>query len=71
MTLNLHDLEWELLYFVLYNVFLCIVHTHVFGPNFPEKNVAFQFFHSMFYLYIKPMIIFQGIILYMDIIIAF
>ena len=50
---------------------LCIVHTHVFGPNFPEKNVAFQFFHSMFYLYIKPMIIFQGIILYMDIIIAF
>ena len=59
----------------MYNVLLCTMRTHVFGPNFQEnKVVCFNFFNSIFiylYLEIKPIIIFQGIILHMDIVIAF
>ena len=42
--------------------------THFFGPNFREKNILFQFF---IYLETKLIIVFQGIILHMDIVIAF
>ena len=49
--------------------------THVFGPNFQEKKIFHVNFSIQFlvYLYLerKPIIIFQGIILHMDIVIAF
>ena len=48
--------------------------THVFGPNFQEKNLLFNFLIQLFiYLYLetKLIIVFQGIILHMDIVIAF
>ena len=31
----------EIPYFAIYNVFLYIMHTHVFGPNFQGKNLLF------------------------------
>ena len=51
----------------------CMMHTHVFGPNFQEKkSVSFLIqFIMCLYLETKLMIIFQGIILHTDIIIAF
>ena len=51
------------------------MHTHVFGPNFQEeKSFALIFKFSLFiYLYLetKPIIVFQGITLHTDTIIAF
>ena len=51
------------------------MHTYIFGPNFHEKEIShFNFLIQLFtYLYLetKPIISFQGIILHMDIIIAF
>ena len=46
------------------------MHTHVLGPNFQEKKICFNFL-TYLYLETKPIIIFQGIILYTDIVIAF
>ena len=57
-----------------YTVLLCIMHSHVFGPNFQEKIFHFNILIQVFiYLYIetKLIMVFQGIILYMDIIVAF
>ena len=48
--------------------------THVFGPNFEEKIFRFNFLTQVFiYLYLetKLIVIFQDIILHMDIVIAF
>ena len=50
--------------------------THIFAPNFQEKkkNFCFNFLIQLFiYLYLetKPIIVFQGIILRTNIIIAF
>ena len=55
-----------------YRILLCITHTHIFGPNSWEKsfNFLFQFFIYL-YLETKPIIVLQGIILHLDIIIAF
>ena len=50
------------------------MHTHIFGPNFQEKNFGFNFLIQLFiYLYLetKLIIVFQGIILHTDIVIAF
>ena len=55
------------------SVLSCILCTHVFGPNFQEKK-SFNFLiqlYSYLYLETKPIIVFGGIILHMDIIIAF
>ena len=57
-------------YFAMYNVFPCIVCTHVFGPNFQEKKIFILIFKLIDYIY-KLIIIFQGIILHIDIVIAF
>ena len=32
-----------ILYFAMYNVLLCIMHTHDFGTNFQEKNFVLIF----------------------------
>ena len=49
--------------------------TNVFGPNFQGKKIFhFNFLIQLFiYLFIEtqPVIVFQGIILHLDIIIAF
>ena len=49
------------------------MHTHVLGPIFQGKTSSFLIFNSFIFLYLetKPIIIFQGIILHTDIIIAF
>ena len=50
------------------------MHTHIFGPIFQEKIFHFDFLIQLFiYLYLetKWIIVFQGISLYTDIIIAF
>ena len=31
---------------------LRVLHTHVFGPNFQEKDLLLQFFNSVVYLFI-------------------
>ena len=51
----------------------CIMCTHVFGPNFQEKNLSFSFLIQLFiYLYLDSVFcITKGIILHTDIIIAF
>ena len=56
------------------NVLQCITCTHVFGPNCQEKNLTLIFsFNSFVYFYLetKLIIVFQAIILHMDIVIAF
>ena len=61
----------DLPYFVAYNAVLCIMLTRIFGPNFQGKISFISIFNSIiYYLYLetKPIIVFQGIILYMDII---
>ena len=50
--------------------------THVFGPNFQGKKKIFRFnFLIQFFIYLyletKPIIIFQGIVMHTDIVIAF
>ena len=49
--------------------------THIFGPNFQGKKISrFNFLIQLFiYLYLetKTIIVLQGIILYIDIVIAF
>ena len=61
-------------YFDMYNALPYIMNTHVFVPNFQEKNLSFSFsfFNPITYLYLetKLLIIFQDI-LHMYIIIAF
>ena len=57
-----------------YHILPCIMCTHIFGPNFQEKIFCFNFKIQCFiYLQLetKPIIIFQGISLHMDIIIVF
>ena len=52
----------------------CRMHTHIFGPIFQEKIFHFDSLIQLFiYLYLetKWIIVFQGISLYTDIIIAF
>ena len=52
----------------------CIMRSHIFGPTFKKKIFRFNFLIQLFiYLYLqtKPIIIFQGIILHVDIIVAF
>ena len=58
---------------LIYRILPYIMHTHIFGPNFQEKKKSFNFLIQFLYLYLetKPIIVFQGIILHMDIIIAF
>ena len=49
------------------------MHLHIFGPDFEEKIFHFNFLIQLFmYLYLgtKPIIVFHGIILHMDIIIT-
>ena len=62
-------------YFAVYNALPWTICTHVFGPNFQEKKSFFFYFLIQLFIYVyletKPMIIFQGIILHMDIITAF
>ena len=52
---------------------LCIMHTHILGPNFQGKKSFVLIFNSIFCLYLetKLIVISQGIILYTDIIIGF
>ena len=49
------------------------MHTHSFGPNFQEKIFCVNFLIQFFNLYLetKLIIVFQGIILQTDIVIAF
>ena len=65
----------SLLYFAMYNALLCIMRTHVLGPNLQEKKIFhFNFLIRLFiYLYLetKLIIVFQGIILHTDVVIAF
>ena len=55
-----------------YRISPCRTPTHDFGPNFQEKK---PFILIQFFIYLcletKPIIIFQGIILHADIILAF
>ena len=69
---NFHD-QIACMYFAMYNVLLCIMHTHISGPNFQEKIFPFNFLIQFTYLYLetKLIIIFQFIILHSDIITAF
>ena len=55
--------------FAGYNVLLCIMCTRILGEKIFHFNVLIQL---LIYLYLetKPIIIFQGIILYMDIVIV-
>ena len=60
---------------VLYNYHIlpCIMCVHIFVPNFQEKIFHLNTFNSIFiYLCLEtePIIIFQDIILHMDIVIA-
>ena len=59
--------------FAMYNALLCITCTHLFCPSFQEKKPFISFFNSILYLYLetKATIVFQGIILHTDIVIAF
>ena len=45
-----------------YHILLCIMCTHAFGPNFQAKISFILILNPMFYLYIKLIIVFQGII---------
>ena len=57
-----------------YRILLCIMHSHVFGPNFQEKIFHFNILIQVFiYLYIetKLIIVIRDIILHMDIVTAF
>ena len=48
--------------------------THISGPNFQGEKIFFNVLIQLFiYLYLetKPIIVFQGIILHMDIVIVF
>ena len=57
-----------------YRILLCIMHSHVFGPNIQEKIFHFNILIQVFiYLYIetKLIIVIRDIILHMDIVTAF
>ena len=56
-----------------YHILPSVMCTHAFVPNFQEKKSFILVFNSIIYLYLetKLIIIFQGIILHMDIIIYF
>ena len=41
MSQSEEEAEGGYLYFAVYNVLPCVMHTHVFGPNFQEKNSTF------------------------------
>ena len=61
-------------HFALYTAPSCAMHTQLFGPNFQKKIFHLNFLIQLFiYLYLetKPSIVFQGIILHTDIVIAF
>ena len=52
-----------LLYFVVHNVLPCIMHTHIFGLSFQEKNPSFQLFTYLYldtcFLYYKEILAFN------------